>query len=163
MRMFTAHRSVQQVAALPFVVTARTVELLLVTSRRRRRWIVPKGWPGKGMSLAQAAEREAWEEAGVRGRLAPTPIGHYGYAKRMRAGYEVPAAVLVYPLLVGVQFLDWPEKHKRSTAWHPVSKAAGILDDPDLARLLRRLAGRDGEKLRFLAAKLNESDLVIPS
>lgn len=161
MRMFTAPRSVQQVAALPFVVTARSVELLLVTSRRRRRWIVPKGWPEKGMTLAEAAEREAWEEAGVRGRLATAPIGRYGYAKRMRAGYEVPAAVLVYPLLVGAQFLDWPERRKRSTAWHPLSKAPSILDDPDLARLLRRLASRDGEKLRFLAGKLNESDLVM--
>ena len=37
-----------QVAALPYRVTDAGLEILLITSRRTHRWIVPKGWPAKG-------------------------------------------------------------------------------------------------------------------
>ena len=45
------------------------VELLLVSSRDTGRWIIPKGWPMDRETPAAAAAMEAWEEAGVRGRV----------------------------------------------------------------------------------------------
>ena len=72
-----------QVAAIP--VRRRddgNLEVLLVTSRETRRWIVPKGWPWPEVSDHEAAAAEAWEEAGVRGRILADGLGTYTYDKQ---------------------------------------------------------------------------------
>jgi 8-oxo-dGTP pyrophosphatase MutT (NUDIX family) len=45
------------------------VEILLITTRKKGRWSVPKGWPIKRSSPQQTAATEAYEEAGVRGAI----------------------------------------------------------------------------------------------
>jgi 8-oxo-dGTP pyrophosphatase MutT (NUDIX family) len=55
------------------------LEILLVTTRGTRRWIVPKGWPIKGLSPVKSAAREAFEEAGVTGRIGVKAIGFFAY------------------------------------------------------------------------------------
>src|SRR5258708_16445379 len=60
-----------QYGALPYRLNDDgSVEVLLVTSRETKRWIIPKGWPIKGLKPSKAAAREAYEEAGLR---APVP------------------------------------------------------------------------------------------
>ena len=56
----------RQVAALPFRQDEDGVHLLMVTSRTRKRWILPKGNPIKGLAPNKVAEVEALEEAGGR-------------------------------------------------------------------------------------------------
>ena len=75
--------NLNQVAAIP--VRRRgdgNLEVLLVTSRETRRWIVPKGWPWPEVSDHEAAAAEAWEEAGVRGRILADELGAYTYDKQ---------------------------------------------------------------------------------
>ena len=65
-----------QYGALPYRFSKdAALEILLVTTRGTRRWIVPKGWPIRGLRPAKSAAREAFEEAGVTGRIGPKPIG----------------------------------------------------------------------------------------
>jgi 8-oxo-dGTP pyrophosphatase MutT (NUDIX family) len=73
----------KQVAALP-VATAEdgSLRVLVITSRETRRFIVPKGWPIKGVKDHRAAEIEAREEAGLIGRAHKKPIGSYLAWKR---------------------------------------------------------------------------------
>ncbi|MBP0574910.1 NUDIX domain-containing protein, partial [Mycobacterium tuberculosis] len=73
------------------------MRVLLVTSRETRRWIIPKGWPMKGMKDRDAAAREALEEAGLTGRISQRPIGHYRYFKRTLDAFQ-PCRVDVYRL-----------------------------------------------------------------
>lgn len=56
----------EQTAAL--CTHPQTGQVLLITSRDTGRWVLPKGWPMRGRSMAQAALIEAWEEAGVEGQ-----------------------------------------------------------------------------------------------
>ena len=57
-----------QFAALPWRRRADAgIEVLLITSRETRRWVIPKGWPIKGKSSAKSAAREAFEEADQKG------------------------------------------------------------------------------------------------
>ena len=75
------------------------LEILLVTTRGTRRWIVPKGWPIKGLRPPKSAAREAFEEAGVTGRIGAKPIGFFAYDKlRDEAGGTTICEVKVYPL-----------------------------------------------------------------
>ena len=88
-----------QYAALPWRRRrGHTVEILLVTTRRTGRWIVPKGWPVSGCSPGECAAREAMEEAGVLGVVAAKPIGVFPYRKQRKSGEQVRCRVEVFRL-----------------------------------------------------------------
>jgi hypothetical protein len=72
----------QQVAALCWRKRKDGVEVMLVTSRETRRWVIPKGWPMEGLTDYNAARREALEEAGVEGHMKREPVGQFFYEKR---------------------------------------------------------------------------------
>lgn len=137
--MLLQAKSVQQVASLPFVFVGGEPLVLLITSRERKRWIIPKGWPVKGRSTGAVAAQEAAEEAGVIGVIAPEPIGYFDYRKRMATGYEVPASAVVYPLLVLEQRLTWEERKQRKQRWCTLEEAARRVDDKKLAALIKAL------------------------
>src|SRR5262245_16449254 len=60
----------------------KKAEVLLVTGRRSGRWMIPKGWPMPGKSLADSAAQEAFEEAGIKGQVEPEPMGVVRYVKQ---------------------------------------------------------------------------------
>ena len=70
--------------ALSFTDT-NSLEVLLVTTRQMRRWIIPKGWPIKGLNPPWSAAREAYEEAGIRGTVGAKSIGVFSYEKSLEA------------------------------------------------------------------------------
>ena len=125
-----------QVAALPYRRSgAATVHFLLLTSRETKRFVIPKGWRMKGKSDAQAAAREAGQEAGVGGRIDPVPIGTYRYWKRLRRTF-VPVSVTVYGLEVEDELDDWKERKQRSREWLTREQAISLVDEPELVTLI---------------------------
>ncbi len=154
--MFQRLKSLRQAAALPFVWTADGYEVLLVTSRRRKRWIIPKGQPIKGLSLADVAAREAEEEAGVIGALAAEALGAYDYVKASD-GYRVNCRVFVFPLLVVQQRLDWKERGQRKARWVPLAAAADLIAEKGLAALMRDIARAPNSLDAFTDAYSNRS------
>lgn len=139
--VFQSTKTLTQVAALPYVVLQSGIEVLLVTSRRRGRWILPRGWPVEGMSHGMAAAKEAKEEAGVIGDMSHEALGDYLYKKRTGKGYRVPCRVFVYPLLVTLQRLEWREKTERDQRWCDLASAADLVHQDGLAEFLRELLG----------------------
>ncbi|WP_136618555.1 MULTISPECIES: NUDIX hydrolase [Mesorhizobium] len=131
--------SIRQVAAIPFRLNARgDIEVMLVTSRTTRRFIVPKGWPMKGKSGRKAATIEAQEEAGVLGKTLKQPAGTYSYWKRL-ANRFVRVDVIVYLLEVTEELADWQESKRRQRAWLAPADAAMLIDEPDLSTLVKTL------------------------
>lgn len=112
------------------------VQVLLVTTRTTRRWTTPRGWPIDGLPPAASAAREAFEEAGVTGRVSETCLGIYSYTKEL-SGDTLPCVVAVFPLKVTGQLDTWPEKAERERRWMRPKKAAKRVQDPELARILR--------------------------
>jgi 8-oxo-dGTP pyrophosphatase MutT (NUDIX family) len=130
-----------QSAALPWRRTADgAVEVLLITSRETRRWVIPKGWPIKGLKSPQTAAREAFEEAGVEGEVAKKKIGVFYYDKRLRSGRMQRVRVGVYPLKVVVERDAWPEAQQREKLWTTAAAAAELVQEPELAEILRAFA-----------------------
>jgi 8-oxo-dGTP pyrophosphatase MutT (NUDIX family) len=130
----------RQAGAIPFRRQPDGLRVLLITSRDTGRWVIPKGGVEPGQTPAQAAAQEAYEEAGVKGVMHPSPIGIYTYGKRLRAGLVKPAIVEVYPLEVEEQLARWPEHDQRRSEWMTVPRAAERVDEPGLRALLLRLA-----------------------
>lgn len=130
---------IRQVAAIPFRLNARgDIEVMLVTSRTTRRFIVPKGWPMKGKSGRKAATIEAQEEAGVLGKTLKEPAGTYSYWKRL-ANRFIRVDVIVYLLKVTEELADWQEAKRRQRAWLAPADAAMLIDEPDLSTLVKTL------------------------
>jgi 8-oxo-dGTP pyrophosphatase MutT (NUDIX family) len=117
------------------------LSILLVTSRETRRWVVPRGNPIFGLSPARSAAQEAWEEAGVRGRIESEPVGSYHYGKRRKHGETVPAEVQLFRLEVAELAERWPESGQRERRWFAPDAAAAAVDEPELKRLLAGLEG----------------------
>jgi len=114
-------------------------EILLVTSRTTRRWIVPKGWRMKNRGDAEAAAIEALEEAGVVGRVSETPAGRYTYWKRM-ADHFALCEVTLYLLEVERQLDSWTEQGQRRSQWFKLTDAADLVDEPELGTAIRNLS-----------------------
>ncbi|WP_108663384.1 NUDIX hydrolase [Acuticoccus kandeliae] len=127
-----------QVAALCWRQKGKEREVLLVTSRRSKRWILPKGWPIPGQDGVGSALQEAWEEAGVQGKpSADGPIARYTYDKREESGIRVPCEVLVYEIKVQGLDSDYPERRERTRQWVPAKKAAQMVTEPNLKAILQ--------------------------
>lgn len=128
-----------QVAALCYRMKSGKVEVLLVTSRGTKRWILPKGWPIDGKDTAGTALIEAWEEAGVRkARATGKAIGRYPYVKKLDNGAEVPCEAEVIPVLVEKLSKDYPERKERRRQWVTLKQATKMVTEPELARLLKQ-------------------------
>lgn len=126
-----------QFAALCFRRKGSETEVLLITSRTTRRWIVPKGWPMAGLTPVEAAEREAWEEAGVKGRIAPACLGIYSYTKLLEDDEDdLPCVVALFPLRVDTLATRFPERRERQRKWFSLKKAAARVDEPELAQII---------------------------
>lgn len=128
-----------QYGVVPVRRTAEgAVEVLLITSRDTRRWVVPRGNPISGKGPAESAAQEAYEEAGIIGPVEPAGIGHYSYEKRRRLGMTVPATVHLFRMEVAEERDDWPEKRQRERRWFPAEEAAAAVHEAELARIIRR-------------------------
>lgn len=120
-----------QTGALPYRLRNGTTEILLITSRTRRRWIIPKGNPMKDKTLAEAAAIEAYEEAGVRGKIESEPTGRYTH------GIPPKKEVEVYLLHVTELLDEYPEAHERQRKWFSVEEAYARVFEQGLKEILR--------------------------
>lgn len=112
-------------------------DVLLITSRGTGRWVIPKGWPMRGKSLSVAAEIEAWEEAGVRGRIGTTEIGRFRYNKTRKG--VTPVEVRVFLLEADCLTADFPEAGQRRRRWFSPAEAAASVAEPGLGQILLSL------------------------
>ncbi len=128
----------QQYAALCFRYTGsgEEIEILVVTSRTSARWIIPRGWPMKRKKPHEAAAIEAWEEAGVRGRVRKDAVGRYTYLKMLDNGDVVPCVVDVFQIGITGEETSFKERGERLLEWVRPDEAARRVREIELKSLL---------------------------
>jgi 8-oxo-dGTP pyrophosphatase MutT (NUDIX family) len=130
------HRSATEEPKLQFAVLpwrgAERLEIMLVSSRETGRWVLPKGWPMKGIKPHKSAAQEALEEAGIVGKVAKTPLGGYSYAKRLDDGSAQICQVQVFAFEVERERNSWLEKRERTRKWFAIADAAEAVEEPEL-------------------------------
>ena len=141
-RVLGAPEPALQCAVLPWRRGKKGVEIMLITSRGTGRWVLPKGWPEKGETLCQAAEREAGEEAGIKGSAVNEPIGQNYYDKDLGNGFSKRCEVRVFAMQVKDMIKHWPEKDVRNRIWVSPNTASTMVAEPDLAELLANFRGK---------------------
>ena len=141
-------RGCEQVAAICYQLTKRGIEFLLVRTRGGR-WTFPKGSIESGLTHAQAAALEAYEEAGVHGRIEEAAFARY---IRMKPAYDRHSSrieVTINAHLCEVSHLSTPEEEDRNPTWLSADKTKRRLRKgraadygDDLARIVDRAVVR---------------------
>jgi len=107
------------VAAICYRVSEGGIQFLLVRTRTGR-WTFPKGRVDDDPNRAAAAAREAFEEAGVFGRVEANPIARYLHSKRSSFHFDEHA---VDAHLCEVVSMVPPEEVNRNPTWFDADKA----------------------------------------
>lgn len=128
-----------QVAALCSKGDGLEKRVLLITSRDSGRWILPKGWPIDGLDAAHAAKQEAWEEAGVKGKVSSKPIGKFSYDKQLDTGGVSRCDTSVFEVSVTELSNEFPEASERKRKWFTPKEAANMVQEPELRTILAAL------------------------
>ncbi len=124
----------RQSGVVPYRYEQDELKILLITSRHNKRWIIPKGIIDYGFSPQESAEKEAFEEAGIQGKIDPTPIGEYQFLKW---GGQVTVTVFLFE--VKHEHDDWPESYFRRRKWVSIAEAGQLVDLEGLRKILHNL------------------------
>ncbi|MGB0901845.1 NUDIX hydrolase [Halocynthiibacter sp.] len=133
-------RSVRtQFGALCYRLHQGRVQVLLISSRGVGRWVIPKGWPMDEKTPAEASATEAFEEAGVKGKIYETVLGLYSTMREASGSSDalIPCIVAIFPMKVKQILKDYPEADERKRQWFSPKKAATLVDEPELAQIIR--------------------------
>ena len=114
----------------------KNLENLLITSRKERRWIIPKGIIEPDYSARNSAAKEALEEAGIKGRVHSKLLGIYRHRKWGRT-----CTVKVYPMLVTRVHKVW-EESDRDREWMSLKKALKLVSNDELKQVMKKLPER---------------------
>ncbi|WP_439373961.1 NUDIX hydrolase [Bradyrhizobium sp. PMVTL-01] len=131
----------KQFAALPFRLDNSELRVMLITTRRKRRWSVPKGSLIRNTSPHRTAALEAYEEAGVMGVIAKRALGSFKHRKR-KGERTRTVDVAVFPMKVHGRERWWPEKGEREAIWVSAEMAARLVHKAELRQLIKRFAAQ---------------------
>jgi 8-oxo-dGTP pyrophosphatase MutT (NUDIX family) len=131
-RQLAAPRSLRfalplQVAAICYRRRESSIEFLLVNTNGGNKWTFPKGAPEPAMSHSQAAEREAWEEAGVRGHIEPRHFHLYIHSKGVFWKQPGVREFVVKAFLMEVERTEESHEPLRHPTWFAPEEARKIL------------------------------------
>lgn len=122
-----------QSAVIPYRKRKGALEVLLITSRRKKRWIIPKGIKELDMSAQQSAAKEAFEEAGIEGKVSHTSIGSYQNLK-----WGGKCTVRIYCMKVQKVHKKWNETW-RKRKWVPIDDVSSYINNKKLQQVVLRL------------------------
>lgn len=123
----------QQAAAIPIRRRGSDLQVCLIRKRLAGSWGIPKGTVDAGETHESTALNEAWEEAGLRGRVVGEALGTYKYEK-----YGRRLTVMVFVMEVLEHHKDWIEAGIRERKWASLDEAGLLLIEHPAHAFLER-------------------------
>lgn len=123
-----------QSAIIPYRFENGELQILLITSIRKKKWIIPKGFIEFNLSAFESAKKEAFEEAGVIGTNETIELGSFTIKK-----YGGRTNIVVYSMEVEKFKDDYPEKNLRKRKWYSVEETIETVSIPEVAGMIKKL------------------------
>jgi len=130
-------RPITHAGVIPYRIQDDALQILCITSRVSKKWIVPKGVWDAGCDLDEVAATEAWEEAGITGNLDGKAIGIYEESNNGRND-----RIELFALAVEKVEERWPEMSFRDRKWFDFERAISDVSYPGIASLMKKLRVR---------------------
>ena len=128
-----------QSGVLPYRRREGKIEVLLITSIRKKKWIIPKGYVEFNLSHFESAKKEAYEEAGVYGENETIELGSFKVNKAIGI-----CIIQVFSMEVNKILEDYPDKDKRRRKWFSIEEAAQVVTRPELKQMITALPQKIG-------------------
>lgn len=142
----------QQAAAIAVRRKHEDLEICLIRKMGSRNWGVPKGLVDPGDTHEETALKEAWEEAGISGRLVGKSLGTYQYEK-----WDATFEVTLYLMEVLEQHARWLEAGFRERRWTSFREAASLLSEHPVRPFLDRARSLAVDSIASEARSLNRN------
>jgi 8-oxo-dGTP pyrophosphatase MutT (NUDIX family) len=123
-----------QSCVIPYRITNGELELLLITSIKKQKWIFPKGYIEFNLSAFESAKKEAYEEAGVIGENETVELGAFELKKKNGV-----SLIKVFSMEVTKELKDYPEKNLRKRKWFAASEANEKIDNAEIRNFISKL------------------------
>ncbi len=126
-----------QSGVIPYRKKENEYEILLITSIKKKKWIVPKGYVEFNLTPFESAKKEAYEEAGVMGSNETIELGSYSLDKSI--GKQT---IKIFSMEVIKVLDDYPEKNMRKRKWLSVAEAASTVSLPGVSAMILSLPAK---------------------
>ena len=126
-----------QSGVIPYRKKEDSIEVLLITSIKKKKWIVPKGYVEFNLTPFESAKKEAYEEAGVMGSNETIELGSYSVKKSVGKQY-----IKIFSMEVIKVLDDYPEKNLRKRKWHSLKEAAEAVSFPEVSNMIMSLGNK---------------------
>ena len=123
-----------QSCVIPYRINQGQLEVLLITSIRKKKWIFPKGFVEFNFSAFESAKKEAYEEAGVIGENETVELGSFRLKKKNGTAF-----VRVFSMEVSEELQDYPEKNLRKRKWFTFDEANEKISLAELKSFISKL------------------------
>ena len=127
---------IEQSGVIPYRLEQGKIEILLVSSRKKKRWVIPKGIVEPDLTPQDSAAKEALEEGGILGEVLPESVGTYTYEK-----WGGVCRVVVFLLKVTSLEANWLENY-RERQWFSLPEARKRLEEAELKNILLKVSDR---------------------
>ena len=123
-----------QSGVIPYRNNEKGLEILLITSIKKKNWIIPKGYIEFNLSPFESAKKEAYEEAGVTGTNETIELGEFIWNRSIGKCH-----IKIFSMEVLKIIDNYPEKEKRKRKWFLVNEAAQQVKVPEISSLILSL------------------------
>jgi 8-oxo-dGTP pyrophosphatase MutT (NUDIX family) len=122
-----------QSAVIPFIKEGEEFKVILITTRKKKKWTIPKGIIEPDLDSIESARNEANEEAGIDGYIEPVIFDNFEYEK-----WGGICHVKVYLMEVNQIMDEWPEMNFRQREFFDPDRAVEIIGREEIKTVLNR-------------------------
>jgi 8-oxo-dGTP pyrophosphatase MutT (NUDIX family) len=126
-----------QSGVIPYRKTKDGTEVLLITSMKKNKWVIPKGFIEFNLSPFESAKKEAYEEAGILGTNETIELGYFSKEKEMGICHVKVFAMEVIEILD-----DYPEKILRKRQWFKIKEACAAVEVKEISDMINTLESK---------------------
>ena len=123
-----------QSGVIPFRRNEGNIEILLITNKKKDKWGIPKGIVESTLSASESAQKEAFEEAGIYGKVCKPSLGKYSKKK-----WDGKCIIKVFAMEVTQILVNYPESMLRKREWYAVKDAAEMIKNKKLKAMILSL------------------------